>query len=187
MRLMSVVVLSLGLMLSTSTLAAPPAADYLVTPGVSLGKIKLGMTKAEVRKTLGKPKDSFKLVEQKVDADVWRSKNVVQVFYKNDKVVQIAASSPSFQTSDNLSRASKADDINKRFQELEEVHTEGRQGVKAAYLDEKKSGLAFYYSVPMDSENDTTSWTSELIIVHKPNEKVLFQPDEEAYEPHPGE
>jgi hypothetical protein len=187
MRLMSVVVLSLGLLMSTASLAAAPAADSLVTPGVSLGKIKLGMTKADVRKALGKPQDSFKLEEAKVEADVWRSKNVVQVFYKGGKVVQVAASGPSFQTSDSLSAKSKAEDINKRFPDLEEVRTEGRQGVKAAYLDEKKSGLAFYYSVPGDTENDTSTWTAEMIIVHKPNEKVLFQPDEESYEPHPGE
>jgi hypothetical protein len=112
---------------------------------------------------------------------------VVQVFYKGGKVVQISASGPAFQTSDSLNAKTKADDVNKRFKDVEEVHTEGRQGVKAAYLDDKKSGLAFYYSVPGESENDTTSWTPEMIIVHRPHEKVLFQPDEEAYEPSPGE
>ena len=186
MRLMSVMVLSLGLLLGTEGLAAAPAADALVTPGVSIGKVKLGMAKADVRKALGKPQDSFKL-ESKVEADVFRAKDVVQVFYKNGKVVQISASGASFQTADSLSAKSKAEDINKRFKDVDEVHTEGRQGVKAAYLDDKKSGLAFYYSVPGDNENDTTSWMPEMIIVHKPGEKVLFQPDEEAYEPHPGE
>lgn len=186
MRLMSVVVVSLGLLMSTASLAAAPAADSLVTPGVSLGKVKLGMTKADVRKALGKPQDSFKL-ESKVEGDVWRSKNVVQVFYKGGKVVQVAASGASFQTADSLSGASKAEDINKRFEDVEEVRTEGRQGVKAAYLSDKKSGLAFYYSVPGDTENDSSTWTAEMIIVHKPGEKVHFQPDEEVYEPHPGE
>ncbi len=186
MRLVSALVVSLGLWLSTESLAAAPAADYLVTPGVSIGKIRIGMAKEEVRKTLGKPKSSFKL-ESKVEADVFGSKNFVQVFYKGGKVVQIAASSPSFQTAENLSAQTRADDVNKRFPDLEEVRTEGRQGVKAAYLDDKKSGLAFYYSVPGESENDTTSWSAQMIIVHKPNEKVHFQPDEEAYEPHPGE
>ncbi len=119
-RLMSVMVLSLGLLVSTAGLAAPPAADNLVAPGVSLGKIKIGMAKEEVRKTLGKPQDTFKL-ESKVEADVWRSKNVVQVFYKGGKVVQIAASGPQFKTADELSSKTKADDVNKRFPDLEEV------------------------------------------------------------------
>ena len=41
--------------------------------------------------------------------------------------------------------------------------------------------------MPGDNENDYPAWKPELIIVHAPGAKVELQPDEEPYEPNPGE
>lgn len=72
-------------------------SDYLIVPGKSLGKISLGMTKAEVTHLLGKPTNS-----DEHQMTYKSSKNYITLNLKNQVVKQIEFTSPSFSTSDGI-------------------------------------------------------------------------------------
>lgn len=44
-----------GAMLGTPSAAAAPAASLVIRPGIGIGKLRLGMTEAQVRRAMGKP------------------------------------------------------------------------------------------------------------------------------------
>ena len=64
--------------------AIPVAAqDFKIEAGRSIGKIKLGMTRQAVHKTLGKPAATYRMSDGKWTGDVWMANtgNDVRIVY----------------------------------------------------------------------------------------------------------
>ncbi|WP_127531030.1 outer membrane protein assembly factor BamE domain-containing protein [Paenibacillus kobensis] len=71
--------------------------DNLIVPGISVGKVKIGMTKEDVNRILGKPsrEDEIGWIYSSTDR-----KRFIQVKYYENQVVQIDFNSSSFMTED---------------------------------------------------------------------------------------
>ena len=92
--------------------AAHEPADWLVVPGESVGKIRLGMPRAEVLALLGTPR------EARADLLVYRARrggNRLQVYFAEGRAVQIDFTSASFRTREGISVRNYADAHAARF------------------------------------------------------------------------
>ena len=84
-----------------------------VVPGASLGKIKLGMSTAQVKKIMGTKPTAEGAIDSSTQEMVWvgktrtepgfRRREFFSVFLRRGKVVQIEASSPVYKTESGLS------------------------------------------------------------------------------------
>lgn len=109
--------LSLGLL--TLTTKVQSVGGHAIVPGKSLGSISLGMAEEDVRKKLKTPAEFVQGPEGTL-MEVWYGKtklsgtgddsflrrNYVAIYFKDEKVVQIEATSKSFKTSSGLSTGS---------------------------------------------------------------------------------
>ena len=182
--------LSLVMALPHPQVLAAPSANYLVVPGQSLGKLRLGQTPAQVRKILGSPAKTFKLRNGLLD-DVYVSKGTrkaegqtirdkVEILYRAGKAVQIEATSPSFKTASGLSTDSTLRTL-QGFLHPFRYYTYSFGGDDSGghvkyYLDSQKLGIAF----ESPASQDTWNWQSgsATLIVHGKGSAVI--PDQGA-------
>lgn len=166
--------------------SAAPSASSTVVPGQSLGKVSLGASAAQVRKTLGKPNASLVRKDGLV-ADIYQAKqprkvqyggtirDSVTVLYRRGRVVQIEATSPIFKTARGIS----TDTALKVWEPLlrdyrvytyEYIDPEGG-GWRNYYVDDRQQGLAFEF----EGYQDFATWESNAntIIVHPKGTKVM--------------
>jgi hypothetical protein len=83
--------------------AKPPTADQLIIPGLSIGRIHLGMSRKEVNAVLGTPEKATENTDQ-----YWSDgmKNFMIIWYTpRSKVYEVMFTSPSFKTADGLNVA----------------------------------------------------------------------------------
>ena len=180
--------LSLIAALPHPQILAAPSANYLVVPGQSLGKLRLGQTPAQVHKILGKPSQTHKLSNGLID-DLYLSKGTrtterqtirdkVEILYWAGKAVQIEATSPSFKTNSGLSTSSTLRTMQKSFDPLK-FYTYGfggDLGYVKYYVDSQKLGIAF----ESYGSQDVWVWQSgsATMIVHPKGKEVI--PDQGA-------
>ena len=158
---------------------APPTPHNRVVPGRSLGKIRLGATQAQVRATLGKPKQTRRFAGGLAE-DRWVGKAPsnntlpvhVSVFYRGGKAVQIQASSAAFRTPEGLSTESN-------FAQFQEAYGPFRvtaytfEDAVDSYYDNPARGFA----VTTASQNYILPhYRPEALIVHAPGVRVIPYP-----------
>ena len=169
---------------------AAPSASYLVVPGQSLGKLRLGQTPAQVHKIMGKPSQTFKLKNGLLD-DLYLSKGTrkaegqtirdkVEILYRAGRAVQIEATSPSFKTANGLSTDSTLRTL-KNSLDPRKFYTYGFGGDEPGgylkyYVDSQKLGIAF----ESYGAQDVWAWQSgaATLIVHPKGKEVI--PDQGA-------
>jgi len=170
--------------LAAAQASAKPAPT--VVAGQSMGRVRLGFTRAQVIKVLGKPTKTFKLKGGYTD-DLWRAKNVgtdrngeplrhkLEVIYKAGRVVQVEATSPVFVTSSGTSTRST-------LSYLTDKHPTFRV-LDYGYSDKDGGGWHNYYFVDVRKgiSYEYEGWQEDLyrrsmpstIIIHKPGTRVL--------------
>jgi len=79
--------------------AADQPADQLVVPGESVGRIRLGMARAEVLALLGTPENPL---ENPLVYRARRGGNRLQVYFAEGRAVQVDFTSPSFRTREGI-------------------------------------------------------------------------------------
>ncbi len=133
--------------------------DYIIVPGRSLGNTKIGESKAEVLKRLGKP--------SQIDEDCFRyhskdKKQYVEIHFNKGKVEEIKFTSSSFDTIEginikNFSEAKFNDQFDKwKFQ---------WRYIQLRYT--LKTGGLTFYAMNVDVPSDNEEYSSYYIgIVH---------------------
>lgn len=71
--------------------------DYLILPGQSVGRTKLGMSRSEVINNLGKPAE-----EDDLTLTYKSKKNYITLYFEQDEIVQIEFTSSSFRTAEGF-------------------------------------------------------------------------------------
>lgn len=155
--------------------------NRLVEPGVRIGRVFLGDTRAAVQRRLGKPAKTFKL-KNGLSSELWRSKatdagekpNTLEVLYRRGVAVQIEATSGVFQTRKGLSTFSGIEDWTKSFGDRDgrKFRYANRTPRTQAYYDWVKSGVALetqFFSA--HDENDVEE--IRTLIVHRRGAKVV--------------
>ena len=155
--------------------------NRLVEPGVRLGRVFLGDTRAAVQRRLGKPAKTFKL-KNGLTSELWRGKtsdadgktNTLEVVYRRGVAVQIEATSGVFETRKGLSTFSDIEKWTKSF-----GHRDGRRFRYAnrtprtqAYYDWVKSGVALETQFFSAHDEDDVEEIRTLI-VHRRGVKVV--------------
>lgn len=143
-------------------------ADYLITPGQSIGKIALDMPRSQVHELLGKPMVSYTLKDVLVDS--WRSEqgtDIGQVYYRDNKAAQIEVSAPRFATANGLSTKSTLAQVQKALPGLKQTvqRTVGEGEIsEVRFLDATQSGITFSFRAD----------TGRTVMVHKAGAKPLL-------------
>lgn len=107
---------------AASTAGSAPARDALVRPGAGIGKVRLGMTLAEVRRAVGRPQ----LLNRRVRAGfgrtyveyAWDYGALTVGFFARAgrlRAARISTTSPSERTREGLGRGSRPREIARRY------------------------------------------------------------------------
>lgn len=173
------------------------AGEYTVVPGHSVGRIRLGATRATVLSILGQPSKSAKWRSGPTQ-DTWLGpvppnnkygfadspQTFVNVIYRNNRVVQIEFNSPKFRTSSGISTRSNLAQFRSRFGKprVRAYGYEFPDGGSAIiyYYDAARTGITF--SVGVQDNFDATTKPNELR-VHSPGVPVLPDPGGRPAEP----
>ena len=155
--------------------------NRLVEPGVRIGRVFLGDTRAAVQRRLGKPTKTFKL-KNGLTSELWRSKavdsdgktNTLEVIYRRGVAVQIEATSGVFQTRKGLSTFSGIEDWTKSFGDRDgrRFRYANRTPRTQAYYDWVKSGVALESQFLSAHDEDDVEEIRTLI-VHRRGFKVV--------------
>ncbi len=179
---------ALASLLCLCALAAHAQAPrFLVVPGKSVGTVKLGATRAQLRQLLGKPSET---AARQYPRDTWlgaklperlrsmsaRERAFLTVVYQNGRAAQIEFNDPRYQTRDGLSISSKIGDFRKKRAPLKKTvlaYTEGGGGFVDYYLDSVRSGIAFEAGT---QDTYTETYTPNSIRIHFPGRPVIVDP-----------
>ncbi len=152
--------------------AATPAdnADYVIQPGYKIGKIAIDMERPKVLELLGRPLVTY--TSDGVVIDNWGSNstdNFLQVYYRDNKVAQVEASSPKFATKEGLSTKSTLSQVQRVYKKLNKTarasEGEGEQDAAAMlYFDDGQLGVTFVFL------NDK----GYTVMVHKPGTEAII-------------
>jgi hypothetical protein len=112
------------------------ARDWLVRPGVSVGKITLGMSAASVHDRLGAPAERRETAGG-IAVERWGERNRVLVWLEGEKVVQIAVTSPKFKSGDGLGPGAPISRV------LAEYPDDARPPLSTATRIDTFSGISF--------------------------------------------
>ncbi len=161
--------------------------DYAIEPGKRAGKIKLGDTRSSTQSKLGKPKKRV-MIDDRIRNDYWESKNndTIDIYYRDDKVIQIAISSPLYKIDNKINTNSSFLDIQEAFDGLAEEKyfidlsedpnnkepVEGK--VFYTYYDDIVHGIAFVFVYDLETKVPKEGVPSS-IIVHLPNEPLFHE------------
>ena len=162
---------------------ASAAPDRLtVEPGIRIGRIFLGDSKAAVARRLGKPTKTFKL-SGGYDSQLWKSKtefapgerDTLEIVYKKGVVVQIEVTNPIFETPGGLSLNDTITDWRKKYGVPLEQTRYYTNKSDQRYYDWRKNGVAI--ESVLDGRGDTApTFTFHTLIIHKKGVKVLPDP-----------
>lgn len=176
---------ALAALLLASALAAP--GDHDVVPGERLGKIRIGMSAADVHAALGTPGGSYPRADGLVE-EVWSGgKNDVQqvrVWLERGKAVQVSATSKAFKTKDGLSTgAEPAAIVALKLKRTGYSHN-GSGGAYIYFYDDVARGIAWEISGPAGrAEPPDPQFGVYAAIVHATGRAVAVAEDFEPVEP----
>lgn len=173
---------------------------WLITPGQGIGQVKLGMSRQTLHTLLGAPTNTSRRKDALV-IERWAGKkpsaksaqlnfktDFITVYLRDNRVVQVDASSPAFKMKNGLSTQNSAQDFQAKyrgaFQSTErQYHHNDPEGIPASkhfirYEDNRKQGLAWRYGTwgNLAPEVDPAS-PLETISVHQPGRSLLLDPD----------
>ena len=171
--------LSCALVLSCHGVAWSAPADNLVVPGRSVGRVFLGMDRADVWKILGKPGHTATVPHGMSlygdDTREGRSGDLT-ILSTQDKVIQFEFDSMKFITPDGLSTASTLTQIHRRYPALtasvyrQVFRKPNGVGVwdrsATCYLDDVDEGVAFTVGVA-DQDGDYPNEQPFTLIIHR--------------------
>ncbi len=171
----------------TSMVAVTPtfATDsVLVTPGVGIGVVKLGMTQKKLKQVAGNFDASYVLPSGvKVDRADWKDNGLttvmLKVFYDKDgKAIQIATAASTAVTADGINKKSSVDEIGYKRDNLKLIEYRAKNG-RVDYYDNVPKGIAYEFR-RLDEDLARKMYA---IIVHKPGVPVLSDADEKPLKP----
>lgn len=94
----------------TGSFARLPPEDFLIQPGIGVGRVLIGNSRSEVLAVLGNPRDSYD------GGDNWRSgAEALTVYYRDGAVSQIGVSSSKFHTATGLTISASSQVFLKAF------------------------------------------------------------------------
>jgi len=178
------------------------AGESRLVPGHQIGAAVLGMTRQQMRDTLGNPDETLRFDSGIVRED-WLAKTLapksyvenglyfkhdfVTAYFRNDHAIQIEVSSPTFKTADELSTASGARKFQERYLGYTRIYPPhfrnpdpgGCPAPKhfVTYEDAVASGIAWRYGAWGGLAPDPDPSILELVIIHRPGEPVFVDPD----------
>jgi hypothetical protein len=182
-------------MLATTMPALPILhQDFTIEAGKRVGKLYLGAERRMVLKQLGKPRKQV-VINEKLKNDYWESKKseTIDVYYLNDKVIQISISSPSFKIADQINTNSSLAEIKEMFKELKKQRyyvelkdkkssdisddEETAERLYFTYFDDIDQGVAFVFVYDKPTQAIDESLPSNIII-HYPGEPLYHEDGE---------
>ncbi|WP_276499818.1 hypothetical protein [Pontibacter litorisediminis] len=135
---------------------ATPDSTYLILPGESIGKVKLGMPGSELTSILGKP-DSTDAAMGKALL-YWLNGQHYLVIYtvadfggqdERPKVQQVQVNSPQFQTPDGIGTGKALPEIRQKYGRLKPLaHYQDEQQQQVYIFDAQQQGIAFEVTLP---------------------------------------
>ncbi|CAN5640925.1 hypothetical protein BH10CYA1_BH10CYA1_13770 [soil metagenome] len=170
-----------------SLLAGAPSSakeSVLVTPGVGIGVVKLGMTEKKLKQVAGNFDVSYVLPSGvKVDRADWKDNGLttvmLKVFYdKGGKAIQIATAASTAVTTGGISKKSNVNDIMYKRQILKLTEYRAKNG-RVDYYDYIPDGIAYEFR----RLDEDLSRKMYAIIVHNPGVPVLSDADEKPLKP----
>lgn len=160
------------------------AEKWQIVAGKSIGRVKLGDSRATVRRRRGKPARTF-VLSGGLTSDLWRSvgrthddtteeDDVLEVVYQRNLATQIEARGPSFRAQYGLSSRNYAPDWTRVFGPSRQsgyTYGTGDEQRSQMYYDWTKRGLAIEtIGCLVDGEGDSATLT---IIVHRVGARVV--------------
>lgn len=176
----------IALVASTSLFAtanAQPTPDNrIVEPGVRIGRVFLGDTKAAVARRLGKPTKVFKLPGG-FDSQLWRSnkefapglRDTLEIVYRRGVVVQIEVTNPIFKTKNGLSISSLLANWRRKYGTATAQTRYYTDRSDQTYYDWRRAGIAIE-SVLDNPGGDTGEFVFKTLIVHRKGFAVVPDP-----------
>jgi hypothetical protein len=171
----------------TSLIVVAPSIakeSVLVTPGVGIGIVKLGMTAKKLKQVAGNFDVTYVLPSGvKVDRADWKDNGMttvmLKVFYDKDgKAVQIATAASTAVTTRGITTKSNVDDIMYKSRNLKLTEYRAKNG-RVDYYDYISDGIAYEFR----RLDEDLSRKMYAIIVHKPGVPVLSDADEKPLKP----
>lgn len=140
-----------------------------IEPGNRVGKIRLGMTRQSVHRTLGQPQGVYHL-SRGMAGDYWQSNDTgdaLQIGYRAGKVFQIEVTSNRFSTPEGLTTESSLREVRKAYGPLRKTayFRDNTGGTAVSYYEAAGRGITFTF-VNRDSTTDPGNFKSFSIIVH---------------------
>ncbi len=161
--------------------AQPTPDNHLAEPGVRVGRVFIGDSKAAVGRRLGAASRSFSF-SHGLSSQVWRSKkrndtgrpNTLEVVYQNGVVRQIEGTSLVWKTPDDVSLASSRSEWEDAYGKPLVSTYDFDGGTRKRYLDWKAKGIAVeLVSAPREADDAPDNWTYQTLIVHRKGNAVL--------------
>jgi hypothetical protein len=170
----------------TLLLAIPAmAADYSIVPGKGVGPVTLDMTRSDVHRKLGRPRQTQRGA---LTRDFWpRSKGTssanldsLRVMFRSNRVIQIeVVAERSATPAHTLLRKSFAE-ISRQFPRLrfESYGTivHGHATDKEYFYEDVKSGITFVFDPAQDSVEPQSSQKPLRVIIHRSGHRALPSP-----------
>lgn len=185
----------------TASKSVAASSATLVVPGESVGRVKLGMTRAQVRKQLGVPSRTVRWKSGETQ-DTWLGaskksdgtkieefeRRFLNVISRRDRAIQIEFNSPTFRTRDGISINSTLAQFRARYprpraQSLLYADPEGG-GYIGYYYDSVRRGLAFQFGA-QDSFDSRVK--PDSLRVHAAGRRVLPDPGGQKSETSPAQ
>jgi hypothetical protein len=166
-----------GMTLLLAALAVSPvgAENTRITPGQSIGEIRLGDSRAAVRRKLGKPSKTFTSHGRRA-VDHWERQSAldeVEVVYEGDKACQIEVSADRYKTVSGLSPAGTLASVKSVYPKLRSTfylyNTEDGKGLE--YYDDIRRGIAFVFTSP-DTKTPQEKGI-RTVLVHRPGRRAI--------------
>jgi hypothetical protein len=172
------------MVMATTSMVKP---DYIIEPGKRVGKVKLGDTRSSTQSKLGTPKKRV-IIDDRIRNDYWESKDneTIDIYYRDDKVIQIAVSSALYKIDNQINTNSSLSEIREVFDGLAEERyfldlsedpsnkepVEGK--IFYTYYDDNVRGVAFVFVYDLAARVPKEGVPSS-IIVHLPNEPLYHE------------
>lgn len=147
-----------------------------IEPGSRVGKIRLGMKRQVVHRTLGQPQGVFQLASGAA-GDYWQSNatgDALQIGYRAGKVFQIEVTSNRFSTPEGLTTGSSLPEVRKAYGPLRKTSyfRDNTGGTAVNYYEAAGRGITFTF-VNRDSTTDPGNFQLFSIIVHSPRSRAV--------------
>ncbi len=158
--------------------------SVLVTPGVGVGVVKLGMTQKKLKQVAGNFDVSYVLPSGlKVDRADWKDNGLttvmLKIFYDKDgKAIQIATAGSTAVTTGGITKKSSVKEIGYMRDKLKLTEYRAKNG-RVDYYDDTSKGIAYEFR-KLDEDMSRKMYA---IIVHKPGVPVLPDADERPLKP----